>query len=157
MPAQRFVRLFRVALGWRATTAGGGLLASHFAAQRESGTELTTFQPDLLIGQRFPLLDQINIGDELSTGQWIVLLYHHDCPKCTEAAAKLAAGANETTARANGTHLAFIELPPYGPLGSITLSSAIRFGQFSEDQAWDIPTPLALRIADGKVIEVLPV
>ena len=45
-------------------------------------------EPEKWIGKRFPLLDYIDIGDKLKEGSWVVVLYHHDCPKCKEAMPK---------------------------------------------------------------------
>ena len=36
------------------------------------------------MGKRFPLLDYVDVGETLKDGKWLVVLYHHDCPKCME-------------------------------------------------------------------------
>ena len=48
-------------------------------------SKIVVLEPEMWIGKRFPLLDYIDIGGKLKDGNWLVLLYHYDCPKCREA------------------------------------------------------------------------
>jgi hypothetical protein len=41
-------------------------------------------EPEKWVGRRCPILKYTDIGEELSHGSWLVVLYHHDCPRCRE-------------------------------------------------------------------------
>ena len=45
-------------------------------------------EPETWIGKKLPILDDIDIGKQLEKGNWLILLYHYDCPDCTKAIAK---------------------------------------------------------------------
>lgn len=46
--------------------------------------ELVVLTPEEWIGKRLPLLRHLDVATPLSSGQWRVVLYHHDCAKCRE-------------------------------------------------------------------------
>ena len=48
--------------------------------------KIIILKPETWTGKRFPLLGQIDIGDRLSNGLWLVLLHSHNCSACREAA-----------------------------------------------------------------------
>jgi len=45
-------------------------------------------EPETWVGKKLPILQHIDIGEKLSRGNWLILLYHHDCPDCAKAIAK---------------------------------------------------------------------
>ena len=57
--------------------------------------KVVVLEPEKWIGKRFPLLDYIDIGDRLKQGKWLVLLYHHDCPKCQTVVRTLEPAGNK--------------------------------------------------------------
>jgi hypothetical protein len=51
------------------------------------GRKTILLEPDKWVGKEFPLLPYIEppeVGEKLKIGEWTVVLYHHDCPKCKE-------------------------------------------------------------------------
>ncbi|HUT29914.1 MAG TPA: hypothetical protein VMX13_08990 [Sedimentisphaerales bacterium] len=42
-------------------------------------------EPESWVGKQLPILEHIDIADTLKTGNWLILLYHYDCPDCAEA------------------------------------------------------------------------
>jgi hypothetical protein len=90
-------------------SANGGVRAIY-------GKQITQLRIEDWIGQRLPILDQIDIAHELSTGEWLVLFFHHDCGNCMQAALELAAANKGITSANSPKTLAFIEVPPFGPL-----------------------------------------
>jgi len=57
-------------------------------------------EPETWVGQPCPILSHIDIGRELARGQWIVVLYHHDCPHCQERVPEFDREARVEAARA---------------------------------------------------------
>jgi len=64
-------------------------------------------EPETWVGKPIPILDYIDIADELSKGEWLVMFYHSACPKCREMASRLATCSVPQ-------HLALISVPAHG-------------------------------------------
>jgi hypothetical protein len=62
--------------------------------------ELVVLEPEKWAGQYFSLVDHIDVGSQLLTGQWIVLLVHHDCDHCAAAVPRYVAA--EESQKAEG-------------------------------------------------------
>lgn len=101
-------------------------------------------------------LDKIDVGDQISSGMVIVLLYRHDCPDCHEAipvynemALELGVGQEDADIQ-----MAFIEIPPYGE-GEEDLipqdSPCIR-GKIDQTVQWLVETPVIVVLNDGEVL-----
>jgi hypothetical protein len=69
-------------------------------------------EPETWVGQKLPLLEHIDIGEKLSKGNWLILLYHHDCPDCIKAIAKYEQMARNLAGNGGFGRQALIELPP---------------------------------------------
>ena len=108
------------------------------------------------VGSAFPLVEHTDIAGRLSAGRWIVLLYHHRCPRCRRALPRYEqlAGANAADPEAAG--VALIQLPPFEPepTGSAAGSGQAVRGRLADDRAWTFPTPLEVRIDNGVVTAV---
>jgi hypothetical protein len=108
-------------------------------------------KPETWIGKQFPLLAYVDIGDRLKEGEWVTLLYHHDCPKCQEAMKELKMVANQT----GGLQLALIEMPPYGETsGDISTSGLFVRGRLQAVKDWFAKTPVLLVLNQGQVVRV---
>ncbi|MGL6197076.1 MAG: hypothetical protein ACRC2T_19870 [Thermoguttaceae bacterium] len=82
----------------------------------------------------FPLLPYIetpDVREKLKTGSWIVVLYHHDCPKCRELIEKLASE--------DAPNVVCIEVPPYG-VGH-ELPKHFVSGKLTDRLSWFVQTP----------------
>ncbi len=75
---------------------------------------LVVLEPEKWVGKRFPLLRHIDAAAPLAEGEWIIVLYRHDCPKCQEAMVECRELAIDLAKQANSPRIAMIELPPYG-------------------------------------------
>ena len=111
---------------------------------------LVVLEPEDWGGRQLPLLPFIDIGERLSRGRWLAVLYRHDCPRCQEAIRQVM---DQGQGGADGAPtLALIEVPPYAvparPLGS---GSVVR-GRLSEAQDWFLQTPCFLSLRDGRVV-----
>ncbi|HMP05126.1 MAG TPA: hypothetical protein PJ982_02155, partial [Lacipirellulaceae bacterium] len=47
--------------------------------------QLVILEPEKWPGQPFSLSEHVEPEIEFSKGDWIILMYHHDCPSCQEA------------------------------------------------------------------------
>ncbi|HEX4144294.1 MAG TPA: hypothetical protein VHY91_12360 [Pirellulales bacterium] len=127
-----------------------GWLASHY---REPAGRVTSGEPFIVapegwIGKELPLVSNIDIGHELVEGEWIVLLYHHDCPKCQEAVARYVQGAE--AADGSVARIALIEVPPWGAIGSSN-GDGCRHGRLDQNRDWFVETPTHLLVSSGVV------
>ncbi len=152
------VTAFWLALGIPAALA----MASHSAAiVTASGdivgdSDFVILEPEEWIGKRFPLLAYTDIGSELIQGDWVVILYHYDCPKCQKAIEKYDLLSRELAVRGERSRVALIELPVYAPAGdsSITRTSRFVFGRLDAAKEWFVETPLVLELSKGMVSNV---
>lgn len=115
--------------------------------------EIVILEPEQWVGNEFPLIEYIDIGEELKTGDWNVLLYHHDCPSCREAIPKYQELAEHGKAGAEDARVALVEMPPYdGSTNGLGVSSAIcLLGRLSNTKEWFAETPLEVKLDNGEV------
>jgi len=110
--------------------------------------EFVLLEPETWLGKPFPLLEYIDIGDELAEGDWIVLLYHHDCPSCRQAVVAYQQMARTMEGGTRCPQLALVEIPPYGELSEARGSPA-RCGRLTNLRDWVIRTPVACFLEGG--------
>jgi len=128
--------------------------------------ELVVLEPEKWAGQKFSLAehilaDHIDIGSQLKSGQWIILLVHHDCEHCAAAVPRYVAAVERQKDEARGQNadaeprLAVIEMPPFADAGDPPpwqLPSTVLSGRLDQSRDWFATTPVALLIKDGIVI-----
>ncbi len=113
-------------------------------------------KPESWVGKRFPLLEHIDIGDQLVEGEWLVLLYHHDCPKCREAIPRYEALGRDSDPSRSKMKVALDEAPPHAVSGTGPadhIGTCFR-GRLRSVRNWFVETPVAVRVGDGVVLEV---
>jgi hypothetical protein len=118
--------------------------------------QLVILEPETWIGREFPLFKHIDIDHQLAEGDWIVLVYHHECPKCREVLRDVERLAVEMAARGNRARVALIEVPPFAPneVWGHRRMSLFNYGRFSNSREWFVETPLWLRLEEGTVVGV---
>ncbi len=115
------------------------------------GASLT--DPSRWVGQRFPLLEQIDIGKKLSSGECIVILHRHDCALCEET---LNAPWFCDSAYGGGDsgQIALVELPPCGGNRNRDFPRSILVGQLKSPEPCLLPAPVVVLLEDGRVVSV---
>jgi thiol-disulfide isomerase/thioredoxin len=105
------------------------------------------------VGKRLPILEHIDIGKQLGQGNWLVVLYHHDCPDCRIAIPTYEEMARRFRANGRSLRIALIEIPPYGSrrLGE---ESACVYGRLSSCKQWFTMTPVGVLTVRGRVESV---
>jgi len=109
---------------------------------------LANVDPMHWIGQRLPLLDEIDIGSQLSSGAWTVILHRPGCAKCDD----LLSDA-ESLMHQSGSRFALVELMAADAGTEIARStSGMLLGHLRRSEFSVIPAPLVLQIDDGRVV-----
>lgn len=117
------------------------------------GGDASITDPSGWIGQRFPLLDRIEIGSDLSVGEYIVVLHRHDCPLCEETL-NSPWFCEAAWGRCDTGQIALVELPP---CGSPEESIASRFpvsGRLNGSEPCLLPAPVVVLLEEGRVVSV---
>jgi len=113
-------------------------------------TTYEVLEPQTWIGKPLPILDHIDIGQQLQTGNWLLLLYHHDCPECIAAIAKYKEMAGDLAGNNDFLQIALIEVPPYGPSLANNLPNCA-IGKLPDTKEWFITTPATV-LLDGSMV-----
>ena len=115
---------------------------------------IVLLEPEKWVGKLHPLARYIDIGDQLAKGNWILLLYHHDCPGCPEAIAKYEQKARSTVEAPGAPRIALIEVaPPHrGGRRLVGPNSPCILGKLSDVREWFVTTPAVITLKDGQVI-----
>jgi len=109
---------------------------------------LAAVDPARWVGQRLPLLDGIDVGAELSSGVWTVILHRHGCAKCADLLSDAKSIAEQPGAR-----LALVELlPPNAKTASARSANGMLLGHLPDRGFNAFPVPLVLQINDGRVM-----
>lgn len=127
-------------------------LASMGVPESIADAELVVLDVENWTGKRLPVIDHIDIGQQIGTGRWRILLYHHNCPKCSALMEKL-----EREATATGPSIAFIQVPPPGGFMLPTVpvrQSRLVGGSLARTKRWAVVTPIILQLNDGIVVAV---
>jgi thiol-disulfide isomerase/thioredoxin len=107
-------------------------------------------EPKTWIGEELPILKHIDIADQLRVGTWLVLFYHHGCPKCRKAIPQYQRMAKDLMGEGDFLRIALIEIPPYGPIQSPDGSSCA-MGRLADVKEWLVTTPAAVLISNARV------
>ena len=126
------------------------LSGDHIPASWNAG-ELVLADASDWVGRFVPILREVDVGESLRRGRWVIVLYHFDCHTCQEAVPFYARLARSLAARGASIHIALIAVPPYGPLGQGTNAGSphVLNGRLSQRFDWFIKSPTALATANG--------
>lgn len=119
-----------------------------------------TVEPNKPAGQIvksfWPMLEYIDIKQQLQTGLWVVLMYHYDCPDCAQAIPKYEGIHNSLAGNDNAINFAFVEMPPYGKDNQKLVSpdSQVLSGKLSDAKKWFLQTPVVVVLHHGEVLKV---
>jgi hypothetical protein len=113
-------------------------------------------RPDLWVGQRFPLLDYLDIDHDLKTGRWSIMFYYHRCGLCHQTIGELIADAPHCPDPSVVERIVLIEYPPYGPMPeSEEMRRLFKVGRLRDDgPQWFMTIPTWVKLEDGIVTAV---
>jgi len=126
------------------------MLSAHHATLTRDGAiegddELVILEPEEWIDQPLPIAAHIDIGEQLLKGPWILVLFHHDCPKCQEALPQYEQLAQEGSRK----RIAIVEVPPYGEKASHAAASI--YGRLTDGREWFVQAPVEIVVENGIV------
>jgi thiol-disulfide isomerase/thioredoxin len=107
-------------------------------------------EPETWVGKGLPILEYIDIAEQLQTGTWLLLLYRHDCPDCQKAIPQYEQMAQNLAGNEDFLRIALIGIPPYGR-PPVSLESSRVLGHLAEVKEWLVTTPATVLLANGKV------
>ncbi|MCL2683559.1 MAG: hypothetical protein FWE63_08820 [Bacteroidales bacterium] len=149
---KRFRRVCVVAVAWLllAVPATYAMTSVEKNDLAELGTEFIgadgkktiLLAPEKWLGKSLPLLPYIEppeVREKLKTGEWTVVLYHHDCPKCKEVIDELIEKKTE--------NLVCVEVPPLGT-SLMTFPNVVNSSIIMKQQIF-VETPVVLSLVNG--------
>jgi WD40 repeat protein/thiol-disulfide isomerase/thioredoxin len=146
-----WISIFVASLGLSLLVFGSKLIVDHNDdGDINDDRRTTVLRPEKWVGKRFPIFDDIDINDVISSGSWIVVFYHHDCTKCREAIPKYEGLAEELGGADRNIQIALIQVPPYASAEPVS-RPALRYGKLSDRKEWLVATPSEVWITDGRV------
>jgi thiol-disulfide isomerase/thioredoxin len=107
-------------------------------------------EPQTWIGQELPILDHIDIAEQLRTGTWLILFYHRSCPDCARAIPQYEQMARDLAGNEDFLRIALIAVPPYGR-SPVSENSPCTLGRLADVKEWFVTTPVVALLAGGKV------
>ncbi|MCY2925131.1 MAG: hypothetical protein NT031_06770, partial [Planctomycetota bacterium] len=152
----------RAAVGLGCALAAGALAALAMGSYQPTtvsadgelvgGSGIVLLEPETWVGGRFPLLGHITVGEKLSHGRWIVVLFARGCPGCAEALPRYQKMAAGSAARGEPA-VALVEIPrPHHPDAPEPARQAgPLWGRLDDRKDWFVTTPVVLLLADGVV------
>lgn len=122
-----------------------------FNTPKKTTTSYEILEPETWVGEELPILDHIDIGEQLRMGNWLVVLYHYGCPDCTKVARVFKEIARGFNGKEGVMRIALVEVPPYnqGLRGHVSLC---RYGELDQTKEWFVTTPVILLIQGGQVL-----
>jgi len=113
--------------------------------------DVVVLEPAKWVGRQLPILRYLDIAPKVLTGRWIVLFYHHDCPKCQAVIPDYERLASES--RSEDFRVALVELPPFGNSRPERYESCVT-GRLAPRNEWFMSTPCCVKIQDSVVQSV---
>jgi hypothetical protein len=123
------------------------------AGELSDGDRLVILEPAEWAGRELPVAESLMPAVDLSRGNWVVVFYHHGCPRCVEAVSRYIELASESGEP--GSQVLLVEVPPYAREEPADLGAA-RHVRLSDRREWFVQTPVEIRIEHGKVTGAHP-
>ena len=113
---------------------------------------IVAIDPEAWSDQRFPLLPYIEIDARLDVGDWIVLLFHHECERCRERLQHYRQNTWRLLESKSQARVAIVEVPPFEAGGTYNFSNdGLVNGRLTNRFEWFAELPIEIRLEDGIV------
>ncbi len=137
---------------WLMVSLPGYHAASETPIEHKGDGTIVVLDVEQWLGKLLPVMEHIDVKEKLAHGQWIVVLYHADCPQCYEVMKQL-----EQSEGVSDREMAMIEVPIMSGLAGgprWEVRGQLVRGQLSEVHRWSVKTPAVLHLRDGAVVKV---
>lgn len=102
------------------------------------------------VGKELPILEHIDIREQLEQGTWFIQLYPYDCQDCAKAILVYERMTRDMAGAGDSVQVASVEMPPYGPK-PIGAGSTCKWGRLADVNQWFVTTPVVAVLIDGTV------
>lgn len=136
-----------VMLAYRPTVLSGD-------AAELAGASLVVLRPERWVGDRFPLLGHIDIGQQFASGKWVVVFYHGDCPDCRRLLLEYKRSVVGGRKPRGGHRVAFVWVRDLGGTAAqrpLRSDGSYVVGSLSDSKDWFISTPAIVCLNDAIV------
>lgn len=104
-----------------------------------------------VIGKRLEDLGKVDIAEKLRRGEWLVVFWDHDCPKCVTELPRVISLAEKLKASESRSGVALVEVPPYSRHRP-TNHPPLILGRISSATPWLVRTPFWIELRDGVIV-----
>lgn len=105
-------------------------------------------EPDKWIGEPPPVAEQVEPAVDFSSGSWVLLFFHHDCPDCQTALPKYDELADPSAGR-RGARVLLVEVPPFGSVPFAAKHAG--YARLLDAVDWFMQTPVEVNVEQGIV------
>jgi hypothetical protein len=123
------------------------------AGQLPAAGRIVYFDAFDWVGKPLPLLGQIDIGDRLSKGRWIIVIHNSQCRRCRQVVPEYEQLATQWKGQPNVPGIALVDVvlaaPPADDDPAVR-ATALR-GRVVSQREWFIITPAVLAVENGMV------
>lgn len=116
------------------------------------GERIVIIEADKWIGRQCPILRDIDIGQRLSHGSWLVVLYQRTCSHCQAVLPLYEQLAVDLANVSHAPRIALVQVPPYAT-DNQKQHAQWENGNLNENKEWFVTTPTELILHDGKVVD----
>ncbi len=125
------------------------------------GRKTILLQPENWSGKPLPLIPYIEppeVREKLKTGEWTVVLYHHDCPKCKEVIDEYIAKLRISELPQFSKQLFVVNVDRFfrSQNDYFSMPEQCLSSNLSTDLIWVIETPCEIELNRGIVSGILP-
>ncbi len=107
-------------------------------------------EPETWKDKKLPILENINVADTLEQGNWLLLLYHYDCPDCAKVIPEYQRIARDLAGNEEFLRVAFVEVPPFDQTDSQKQFPGL-VGKMDSSKEWFVTTPAVALLTNGIV------
>jgi hypothetical protein len=106
-------------------------------------------EPETWIGQQFTLRRHFSPQVDATNDDWIVVLFHHDCPKCQEVLPRYETLATDLNGQRVRAQVLLVEVPPYGPSAPPGVARHVRLSNRTD---WFVQAPVEI-IVKNEIVQ----
>lgn len=112
--------------------------------------EFEVLEPGTWVDKPLPIMAHMDQADQLQQDNWVIMLFHHDCPDCEKTMPAFEQIADNFVGNEDILKLALVEIPPYG-YDEDAHDCACLLARMDRSKKWMVTTPSVLMLTNGVV------